>query len=127
MTVCSPCLSTDEIPVCTTNLTLGTIASLNTAVYVYIRDNSTGRTERYDVVTDQAGTVTIQLQAEDFMPGHSYETWVTLANATSIEDRETITVGATETPCIYLRFKYIKDPADGSNLAYANITVSEVS
>lgn len=129
MAVCDPCLNTDEIPVCTTALTLGNIATFNTPVFVYIRDNSTDRTERYQTSSGIAGAVTIALQDEDFMPGHSYEAWITLANATSIEDKETITVGAgippTTASCLYLRFKYVKDTS-GANLNYTIITVSEV-
>ncbi len=110
MSVCDPCLKTELVPKCLTNLIIGTISSLNTAVFVYIRDLTTGKLLRFSEVSSGAGQVTVTgLDTEpDFMPDHSYEMWITLQTAISIEDRETITVtsslGDVTGTCFQIRF-----------------------
>lgn len=120
MTVCNPCLTTDIIPVCVTSLVVGSISSLNTDVFVYVKDITTSKVVRFEETTDGAGLITITgLDTEpDFMPNHSYELWVTLATATSIDDREDITVpnAGTTTECIALCFEYTGEE-------YASITI----
>ena len=122
MSVCDPCLQTQLIPVCVTNLTVGDIAALNTDVFVYIEDLTTGRLTRFDVTTDGTGAVIIVLtDRPDFMPDHAYELHLTLATATSIEDKELITI-LNATPavdCISIRFNYVEEDE-----SYTDITIS---
>lgn len=110
MTVCNPCLITDTIPVCVNSLVVGTISSLTTDVFIYIKDITTDVVVRFEEQTNGAGLITITgLDTQpDFMPDHSYELWVTLESATSIDDREDITVpnAANTTECIALCFEY---------------------
>ncbi len=127
MSVCiDNCQITQMIPVCVENLQIGTISSLTTAVLVYIEDTTLiNKPVPHEVTSDGAGLVTITGldTLPDFMPNHSYKCWITLASATSIEDRETITIDAIDYTCFYLRFEYIKNP-DNTNKTYTNITLT---
>jgi hypothetical protein len=121
MSVCNPCLETDTLPVCVTSLIVGTISSLTKDVHIYVKDITTGKVVRFEETSDGAGLVTITgLGTEpDFMPDHSYELWITLADATSIEDKEDITVpnAAETTECIALNFEYTGE-------SYTSITIT---
>lgn len=121
MSVCNPCLETDTLPVCIDSLIVGTISSLTTAVFIFVKDITTGKIVRFEETSDGAGLVTITgLDTEpDFMPNHSYELWITLALATSIEAKEDITVpnAAASTECISLNFEYTGEE-------YTSITIT---
>lgn len=122
MSVCDPCLQTQLIPVCVTNLTIGDIAVTDTDVFIYIKDITTGRLNRFEETSDGSGEVILDLTGEpDFMPDHAYELHITLKAATSIEDKELITVlnGADPVDCLSLRFNYVEE-----DKSYADITIS---
>ena len=121
MSVCNPCLQTDTIPTCLTDLVIGTITDTTTDVFIYFKDHTTNKTIRFEETSDGAGLVTVTgLDTQpDFMPNHSYEVWITLAIAVSIEEKEDITVpnAATSTECIALDFEYTGED-------YASITIT---
>ncbi len=127
MSVCiDTCTKTQLIPPCLTNLQVGTITSLTTAVQVYIEDITLQtKPVAYPVTSDGAGLVTITGLdlLPDFMPNHSYVLWVTLDDATSIEDREVITIASVDYTCFQLRFEYVKNP-DGTNKTYTTIAIT---
>ena len=120
MSVCSVGTPTQLIPVCVTNLTLGAISSVDTAVLVFFHDITTGMLFSFEVTTDGTGKVII-VPTEDFMPDHSYDVWVALKSAVSIETKEDLTieglVGTTDT--VTLRFTYVR-----MNLGFTAITVT---
>lgn len=107
MSVCSECLHPKPIARCVTNLIIGTISSLNTSVYVYISNLTTGREIRYTVTTSVAGLVTIPITPQRFSEDHSYEIHVTLATASNINVKENITIGGDVSDCVSLRFETI--------------------
>lgn len=121
MAVCAPCTLTEEVPSCLTNLIIGTISSTNTDVHVYQKHILTGRVVRYDVTTSGAGLVTIEV--EDIMQDQIYEYWVVLDTATSIEDRETITINADTYTCVTVPFVKVMQ-SDGDPQSYATITLN---
>lgn len=106
MSICEPCTTANEVPVCTENLTLGTIPLTDTAVYIYFRDVKNGRFERTTATTDGAGTVIADLTQISAMSRHIYEVWVTAATG-GVDDKETITIGAVTTDCFNIEFERI--------------------
>lgn len=122
MSVCDPCTKTELVPKCLTNLVIGTIGSNGAAVYVYIHDLTTDKLTRFSEVSSGAGLVTLtDLDDEpDFMPSHSYELWITLQSATSIEDRENIDIGGTNYTCLALRFEDVGEAYNSITLAIAS-------
>ena len=124
MSLCTPCIPTFDVPTCTTNLTIGTVTVNDTDVLVYIKDLTVdGHPQQFDITTGGSGEVVIDLsQAPEFMPDHSYEVWVTLASATSIEDGLDITVQSETENCVQLRFVYVTDEAK-NNIAFTDQTL----
>lgn len=120
--VCTPCTKAKPIPTCITNLTIGTITALNTAVCVYIKNLTTGRLLRFSATSTGSGLVIVDISSQDWMPGHDYELWVTLASAVNIEDRENVTVSGTAYTCFELSFEYVLDTA-GDPISYASQTL----
>lgn len=123
--VCTPCTEAKQIPTCITSLVVGTIANLTTAVYVYIQDITTGRLVRLPVTSSGAGLVAATVSGEDFMDGHDYELWVTLASAASIEDKLSVTIEAVAYTCFHLRFTQVRDNT-GAVISYSSITIDVV-
>ncbi len=122
MSLCTPCTKAALVPLCVTNLTIGTITTFLTAVFVYQKHIGSGKVKRYDVNTGAAGEVTISpLQA---MAGQDYEYSVTLATALSIETTETLTINAKTFPCVTVEYEQISDPTSGAAETYANITLN---
>lgn len=107
MSICNPCSKTKAVLACATDLTIGTIANLSTAVYVYIKNHTTGFTKRYDVTSSGAGVVVITLVTNDIMPDHDYEVWITLASATNIDERITIVVSGGNYTCLKPVFRRV--------------------
>lgn len=115
------CQIIQPVPRCTTTLTIGTVASLATAVYVYIKNLGSGRTVRYDMTTDGAGTVTLDMsEAGLFYDVHnSFEIWV--ATAAAPQTRLTVTVGALSDTCLLGTFT---DHYDGNIAEYTTYTAT---
>ena len=110
MSVCSDCLHPKPIARCITNLIVGTISSLNTAVYVYIRNLTLDDREiRYAVTSSAAGLITVPITPQRFSEDHAYEIRVTKASAVGIEVRENITISGEVGDCARLEFETIWD------------------
>lgn len=125
MSVCSPCTKVDVIPVCLTNLIIGTIAGLTQNVWIYFRDTTTGKLKRYENQSDGAGLVTLTLVQNngDFMPEHAYEVWVQNENEVNIETKLDITISAVIYTCFLVNFTYVKD-GDETNETYTTVTIT---
>lgn len=123
MSVCVPCQKTELIPKCLTDLIIGTVSDFNEDMYIYIRDLTTLSLRRFEEQSSGAGLVTLTgLDTEpDFMPSHAYELWITRADATSIEDKEDITINTNVYTCLALRFIDVEDES------YASITIEDVT
>lgn len=122
-TICDSPIIAAPIPLCTTNLIIGTITSNTTAVYVYFQSAATGELTRYAVTSSGAGLVTVPL-TKNFMRDSTYSVGVTLAAAVSMDDREDITVSGTvaTTKCIDLHFEFVRDTS-GEAVTFPSITV----
>ena len=108
---CSSCNKTNPILTCTEILTVGT-GALSTAYYLFIRNNSTGRTYRYATTSDGAGLITQDISTQQWSEGLDYEVWITLATATNEDARENFTVDGTSIQCLAVRFKRAYDSAN---------------
>lgn len=103
---CNNCTQTKPILSCTTVLTVGDSAYNSTAVYVYIKNNTTGRLYRFSATTSLTGLITATITDVQMMPGHNYELWVTLASATNTDERIDFVIDGETVSCLdvtYLR------------------------
>lgn len=123
MSICSDCIHPKPIARCVTNLIIGTISSINTAVHVYIKDLTTGRDIRYAVTSSAAGLITIPITPQRFSEDHSYEVYVTLASAVGIEVKQNLTIGGEVSDCSSLRFETIW-ASDNTIATYTNQTLT---
>lgn len=106
MTICSPSIPTKCIPLCISSINIGAIEDTDTAVFVYIKDITTGRIELIRVTSDSEGMVVITTTDYTFSDIHSYELWITLASA-SINDKVNITIDDTTDTTFGLCFEDI--------------------
>lgn len=123
MSICSDCLHPKPIARCITNLIIGTISSVNTAVYVYITNLTTEREIRYAVTTSAAGLITVPITPQRFSEDHSYEIHVTKQSSVGINVKENITIGGDVANCSALRFETIWDN-NNAIVTYTNQTLS---
>lgn len=123
MSICSDCIHPKPIARCITNLIIGTITPLNTAVFVYIYNLTTGRNIRYAVTSSAAGLVTVPITPQRFSEDHSYEISITNQASANIGIKENITIGGEVSNCVSLRFETIW-LSDNTIATYANQTLS---
>ncbi|MDX1373376.1 MAG: hypothetical protein R3321_12955 [Nitrososphaeraceae archaeon] len=117
--ICNNCSRVKDIPSCVDAIVIGTISSLTTAVYIYFQDQR-GVVNRLTSTTSGAGLITLDLTDtgnDDFriVPNMLYDVWVTLQSATSITDKEDITVSGDNVntyDCVSLKAEKIRDEAD---------------
>ncbi len=106
-----------------TNLIVGTISSLNTAVYVIIKDITTERDIRYSITSSAAGLITVPITPQRFSEDHSYEIYITKTTAENINVKENITIGGDVSNCVSLRFETIW-ASDNTIATFTNQTLS---
>lgn len=123
MSVCDTCIKPKPIARCVTNLIIGTISSINTAVYVYITNLTTEREIRYSVTSSAAGLITVPITPQRFSEDHSYEIHITKADAVGINVKQNITIGGDVSDCVSLRFETIWDN-NNAIVTYTNQTLS---
>lgn len=123
MSVCTECTKAKPIARCITNLIVGTISSLNTAVYVYIKDLTTERELRYSVTSSAVGLITVPITPQRFSEDHSYEIHITKADALGVNVKQNITIGGDVADCVALRFETIWTN-DNVIATYTNQTLS---
>src|SRR3990167_11332956 len=108
MSVCSTCTKPKPIARCITNLVIGTISSINTAVKVYIANKTLDdRIVEYSVTSSATGLVTIPITPQRFSEDHVYEIWITLATAANINMKQNITISGEVSDCVTLQFETI--------------------
>ena len=103
---CTNCTESNQIPECVDTITIGTIANLNTAVYIYIRNLSTGYVHQQAATSSGAGLVILDSTLPDksfYNENHLYELWITLQSA-GINNKKTITIDAEVQDCLLLNF-----------------------
>lgn len=123
MSVCSDCHTTNPVARCLTALTIGSISSLSTDVFVYIENIATGRIVRYSATSDATGKVIIQITPQQFSENMEYEGWITKRDAGNIEVRESIVIGAESQTCAYISFQNVIT-SDNTNTVYASQTLT---
>lgn len=101
-TTCINYILVNPIPQCVTNLTVGTIAALNTAVKVSLMNTATGRTDVYDVTSNGAGLIILPATDIEFIPNTTYTVTVSVAGM-----NVGITIGAQSEKQILMPVKYV--------------------
>lgn len=123
---CNECSKTDAIPTCAATLVIGTVALLNTAMYVYVKDVTTGRLHMQPSTSSGAGVVSLDMTLPDqtfWIPDHHYELWMTTATSTGMDNRTDFVISSTTVDCINLVFERVLDEnSDGKE--YASITAT---
>ena len=124
MSVCSPCTPIKILPDCVDAIVIGTMPAINNPYFIYIKDITTGRTERYSETSDGAALLTIPI-TKMFSPAHAYEIWVT-TNFGSIEDKIAIQIqGVTGTvDCAALKFE--SSYSAGVKNTFAKVTMEGI-
>jgi hypothetical protein len=126
MSVCNPCTPTEPIANCITDLVVGKIAFLSTAVYVFLHDITLDRIVRFSTTSSPTGIVTIQRGSQVFMPDHSYEIWITLTTATNPNaPKESIQIGSNYYDCLSVRFQKVYDSTNTS-VSYLSQTLNPI-
>lgn len=121
---CNTCDNTKTLSSCAGNLTLGTIASVSTAVYIYIKSPS-GYVYRQSATSSGAGVVLLNLALPDtsfYHPNGTFEVWVTLATADRTT-KLTVTIGATGYTCFNLKFEKTYDASEDA-ITYTTQTLA---
>lgn len=95
------CLQSNDVVNCTTTINVGYVADANTDLYVYLKNVTTGRVERYTATSDADGY--FSFDPSGLNDKHLYEVTVTFANATNPQDTELITIDGNETCCVQFR------------------------
>lgn len=88
-------------------LTLGVLA-IGTDYTVYIEDQNTGNLRQFNVTSNGAGIVTLDITANlgFFHSLTTYRVWVTLQDA-NLTDQEEFTQDSVEYTCVILRFEQV--------------------
>lgn len=105
---CVQCKRTVPLNKCPDTLVIGTIADANTNVLGYIKKVSNGATQLFSVTSDGDGLVSVDVSGiTDFLNTSKtqFEVWLTLATATSFEDRLPITIGTETADCLLMKFE----------------------
>ncbi len=107
MTVCNPCLCTLILPTCFDTLVVGTVGSINTDYWVYIKDVTINKTTGYEATSSGAGVLSISITSI-FAANHSYELWLTLRSGTP-DEKEDVLISGADSPqtCFELKFQTI--------------------
>ncbi len=103
---CLTCTNAKELTGGNSSITLGTIASLNADVYIYVENTANGKQFRQEATTDGAGVVVLDTtdpSGYTYDTGADYNTWVTLQTG-DISDAQTITIDTVGYECLRLRF-----------------------
>lgn len=122
MSFCNPCTITLPISLCTESITIGSISSADTAVKVYFKNIATGKVVSFETTTTSGGTVTID-SPFNFARNQSYEVWVNLASANSVEHKETISIGYDSQECLLVSFVQVWDTSAGYPVQFTNQTL----
>ena len=106
MNICATCTKVKTLPTCTDSLTIGTVTATGD-VAVYFKDVTLDHIVSYPNITPVGGVVTINgFNDPEKAENHSYEVWITDQDA-DLEDKLTITIGATEVDCLTARFQHV--------------------
>lgn len=95
------CQISNDIVTCVTTIEAAYIEAENTDIYVYLKNITTGRVERYTATSDGDGY--FSFAPAGLNDKHLYEVTVTLASATSAQDTLLMTIDSVETCCIQFR------------------------
>lgn len=119
MSSCLPCLQACSVPLCTDEIIIGTIADVNTDIYILVHNKTTGRKQYISSQSDGAGVVTLVTDGLGLMAGHSYEISV-IPRPGSPCDKKTIEIGTSSGTCISLILEDAKD-SDGCPVTFTSV------
>lgn len=126
MSVCQPCLRVCNVPLCVAEVILGTISSISTDVNILIENKSTGAKKIVATQSDNTGKVTLVTSGLSLMADQSYELSVLLKTATTLCDREILTIGSSTASCVTVTFENIKD-SGGCQVSFESQTLTVIA
>ena len=124
--ICGNCRKVNDIPTCTNQIIVGTIADIDATLYIYFV-TARGQVIRLDGSSDGAGLVTVDTSGLQFMSNMSYEIFITLDAAVSFEDKIDITVPGEADPksCFQFTPDAVRDTSD-NQIAFTTVTLKAV-
>lgn len=103
---CIECTETKPVPECVESIVIGAIAYNSTAVYIYVKNLSTGYIHQASATSSVAGLVTLSTELPDisfYNHNHLYEIWVA-RQSQSINERLTVTISTVGYTCFMVPF-----------------------
>jgi hypothetical protein len=104
---CNTCHQLTEVPECSSTLNLGTLALLNTELYIYVKNLHSGYVHKQEAISSGAGLVTLNTTepSKDFYnKDYAYEIWVTLRTN---NDRVNFTINTVVLDCFNPSFHQV--------------------
>ena len=127
MSCCADCINVCTIEKCGNDLVIGTIADVDTDVFVYA-DRIDGRSQKQLVTSDGTGKVTMDLTDPSphyYDAQNIFEIYVTATNASNPSDRYEVTLmdGETTGECFNVKFFQVFEGEDYSDVQEQALTV----
>ena len=124
---CTDCAYTKIIPTCITEITVGTITELAADVYVFVKNISTGKIDRFSSTSDGAGLVKLSsIAANFFMDSYDYEIWITLRSAGQ-NDKLDMEIDGNMDVCFAMPFADLYDGAGEKLAITSHVLTAETS
>lgn len=122
---CSNCIQAGNIVSCTTQLTIGTIADLNTAVTVIIENLTTERIVEIAAISDNTGLVVIDTTGITFNPNHTYMVTVASQVPDDLQGSIDVTLGTNTAGCIEFGIRDAFDDSGNAITEYHSVLVAK--
>ena len=100
---CLTCAITNPVPECVEQIVIGTISDVNEPIYIFIENTTTGRTTRYDEISDVSGLVTLDTSQIQFNQEFDYKIYITKQSSDSLL-QELITIDGVASSCWVVPF-----------------------
>lgn len=122
MGVCSQCRRLNPVSICTGDLTIGTVSSVNTVYNIFFKSLSNGFVVKYSAISSSAGLLTLA-PTDGFIlaTNHLYEMYVNKTNSTS--DGESLTIGTVTATCYNVLFENVLEGSTNTIYTYVHQTL----
>jgi hypothetical protein len=110
---CETCLQTKPIPVCISEIVIGQITAVNTAVVIKIKNEATGRIVLLTATSSNTGIVTVDVSDILFMEAHYT---FTIHPASDYSNDYEITIGSDQSKCVDVSFENCNEEITSATL-----------
>lgn len=110
---CETCIQVKPIPVCISEIVIGTIADINTDVLIKLKNVSNGRIIFLSSSSDGAGLIALDVSEIKLTTSH-YE--ISVHDTDDVSILHDITIGGESSDCIDIPFEFCNDIFDSVTL-----------